>query len=73
MRERDRLLNHIRSTSTALKGYDFASQEELDSLPIAVADRIAELEDILSSLSLEADGLLRRMGVHREIYRRGNK
>ena len=73
MRERDRLINHIRSTSTALKGYDFASQEELDSLPAPVANRIEELEDILSSLSLEADGLSRRLGINRELYRRGGK
>lgn len=71
MAERDRLINHIRSTSTALKGYDFATQEELDALPPAASDRIIELEDILSSLSLEADGLLRRMGINRELYRRG--
>lgn len=73
MRDRDHLINHIRSTSTALKGYDFATQEELDSVPLPVAARIEELEDILSSLSLEADGLLRLMGIHQELYRRGGK
>ena len=71
MTEHSRLINHIRSTSTALKGYDFASQDELDALPAGAADRIMELEDILSTLSLEADGLLRRMGINRELYRRG--
>ena len=71
MTDRDQLVNHIRSTSTALKGYDFATQEELDSIPASVADRIMELEDILSTLSLEADGLLCRMGINRELYRRG--
>ena len=71
MVEHSRLINHIRSTSTALKGYDFASQDELDDLPARSADRIMELEDILSTLSLEADGLLRRMGINRELYRRG--
>lgn len=71
MRERDHLITHIKATSTALKCYDFATQEELDSLPLAAADRITELEDILSSLSLEADGLLRCMGINNELYRRG--
>ena len=69
MTDRDQLVNHIRSTSTALKGYDFATQKELDSLPVGVGNRIVELEDILSGLSLEADGLLCRMGINREVRR----
>lgn len=71
MSERDRLLNFIKSVSTATKYHDFLTDEDLAGLPLGTANRIAELESLLSRLSCEAEALLWRMGVGHELYKRG--
>lgn len=71
MTERDRLVNFLKSVSTSTSCYDFVPEKDLDDLPPAVAVRVAELEDLLSRLSCEAEALLWRMGVGPELYKRG--
>lgn len=65
------LIAFLKSVSAATQGYDFADQSELDKLPPSTAYRIEELEDLLSRLSAEAEGLLWRIGVGHELYKRG--
>ena len=73
MTERDRLVNFIKSVSTAGECHDFLTEEDLKKLPLGVANRIAELEGLISRLGCEAEALLWRMGIGHELYGKRGK
>lgn len=70
--EGDKIVDFLKSVSTATRGLDFATEEQLSALPSGVALYIEELEDLLSRLSLEAEMLLWHSGCH-EFHSRAKK
>jgi hypothetical protein len=66
--KRVEIINFLKSVSTATRYMDFATEEQLASLPPHIASHMEELEDLLSRLSLEAEALLWRAGRGHELY-----
>jgi predicted transcriptional regulator len=62
------IIKFLKSVSTVTRCMEFATEEQLGSLPPHIAKHIEELEDLLSRLSLEAEALLWRAGRGHELY-----
>lgn len=57
------IVNFLKTVSTSTQGLEFLSDDMPENLPPGVDEHIAELEDLISRLSLEAEAMLGRLAM----------
>ena len=62
------IINFLKSVSTSTRCLEFASDEQLASIPRSIAAHIEELEGLISRFNAEAEALLWRTGHGPSIY-----